>query len=83
MPKADVLTPIQMQVLLHCYYACSTYTDTSQSVYNAHQFLAKVGLIHKPEGLAYWQATKKGTVMVEALCSVPLPTQQWSVPLTP
>lgn len=69
------LTPVEIEVLLHCYYDAEPYNGLRKTpaVSAAVHMWMRIGYIeHDPDRPDLWRTTVKGSAFVHALCSTPL-----------
>lgn len=82
------MTPINITVLLHYYYATDDYNGGNYevpSVRMAIDYLHRQGLIEtnvnsKNPDDPHYKISERGQVYVKALMDVPLPVQAWVMP---
>lgn len=75
------LTPLDIEVLLHAYNDDRGYTPhpTNKLKFDALQNLFKYKLVEEVS-VACYILTTGGRMLVEALCSTPIPVQKWVIP---
>lgn len=75
------LSPLDINVLLHCHSCPSKYPQhEAPAVKSSLAMLIHAGMISKQPGKDYYNTTPKGEVFIEALCNTPEPVQTWTVP---
>jgi len=76
-----VLTPMQLDQLLHYYYSAEPYPSSEAADANI-QDLIEHGLILPYSGsVAYlYHVTKRGEAYVNTMLELPLPVQVWVTP---
>lgn len=82
------MTPIQAQVLLHCFYACDDYpggnTPAVKDAYNWLELHGLIGLeLDEKAGKSYVRTTERGATLVQAMIGTPMPVQAWVIPSPP
>ncbi len=92
-PKLPRMPPMKVTMLLHFYAVCGAFTPekcrTSPAYTQFVKELLRDGLIERPSkeqraeypGWAY-RATPKGSALVNAICTVPMPVAhtRWVIP---
>lgn len=71
------MTPLQIEILLHCYYSQCLWPRHSPASDEGHSILTNAGLIQFDGGRGYYTATSKGHAHVSQLCRLPLPVSAW------
>lgn len=78
-PDGRWLTPVEIEVLLKCYYSAEPYNGLrfAPAVRGALAMWLRIGYIaHHADRPDMWKTTDKGTAFVHALCSTPIPDEQ-------
>jgi len=71
------MTPVQIEVLVNCYYRCDVDENISQSFREAVcNFLAKGVIEEHPLPECTYRTTKKGDAWVQVLCKVQCPEEK-------
>lgn len=81
------MTPLHWQMLLHYYAIAAPYAESDPGHANSLAVkaytaeLLQDGLIRADEtsGSGY-RATERGEVLVDHICNLPLPMQEWRMP---
>lgn len=74
--KQRVITPVQLQVLLHVSYSQDPYPQATPAVMGAYKYLLDAELIEQkvPEGAAaVHEVTDRGVAFVKRVLRTPLP----------
>lgn len=76
---SEPLTPLELEVLLHCYYRPERHPelDHSQAVSNAFYRFAAEGIIRAHIEHDHYVLTGKGRAWVQMILSTPQPRQAW------
>jgi hypothetical protein len=77
------VTPIRLQVILHCYDKLEPYPQRNPAITDAINFWLRMDMIIENDGDDLdddvFMVTEKGRVYVEALCKTPFPEPSWSM----
>jgi hypothetical protein len=70
------MTPVHIEVLMHCHYRCEALPSTP-AFKQAVEFFMLHGLIEPCGQAGQYRTTRGGQILVDALCAVPLPVKDW------
>lgn len=81
-----MMSPLQLQMLLHYYAICEPYAMRhpehagSSAVQEQRHILVELELLEPASSKSGWKTTAKGNVYIAAICNLQLPIQKWIMP---